>query len=844
MNENSKLLANLEIGDFVPTNIVLFEEQEWIAKVVTLNKSAQVENCFQLLTEECNSWKALKHSGIQDNCKYFVDGFSINLLFRRPQGKSLLETIINQETKVIKHPTERRLLDIERAGRWCLQLGKLILFLHNQQPFPILHRNLNPMTVWIGPDNETVHVIDYGLLNSFRIASSHISDGHLLLTRGMFNAEDLFGYGWSSHLSDIFSFGRLMDFMFSGSIPDSINLWPQFDRISTPINQVMQKKLVSIIVRCCDPESSKRYQNIEEVLSDLNGVLFEGELEGMKGVHCTCGFLSMQSDRFCQRCGRLLHIEVSEIKRTLAGNINYDDNAEAQIAERLRQTAFSPLSRFKIREQLDQVQSTPGFDELISLNDLPQVVKMPHQRETALTALHKMRGRALLADEVGLGKTVEAGLILKELIRRGLATRILILCPNQLRSQWQAELYEKFEEIFLILGYDIETPLAWYNHRLIAPYNAVRNPFHVDALLRQSYDLVILDEAHCLNYPENEQILRVMKNIQKKFFLLLSATPMHDSLDELYTIITLLRPGHFPDIDSFRNEFIDKESGRPLNLPRLHRSMREVMIRHSREQVKKDYQFPERTATTLQLSLNKKAEIFYNEFRQFLQDKLSDITNPELIQKMDKVVERLCSSKRAFNGIVNQIKRDRTIGRKFGQDFLDDLQDFATRYPETIIQPKVDVLVNQVLRKMTTEGERVLVFSQFQETASYLYTTICNRYTDLSSSCILYDSESRPAEKDQVLNNFRYSTNGILFCPGEASEGLNLQFCSVMVNFDLPWDPMQLEQRIGRIQRIGGKQKILIFNLILNGTIEEVIIDILKKKLKFLRQQWDRLKQY
>jgi len=211
----------------------------------------------------------------------------------------------------------------------------------------------------------------------------------------------------------------------------------------------------------------------------------------------------------------------------------YEDSAELQLLENYQRGRFAPLTKFKLREDLDQVESTPGFDELVALDSLPYVEKMPHQKDAALKALREMRGRALLADEVGLGKTIEAGLILKELAQRSLASRILVFCPPQLRGQWQSELYEKFNEIFLVLGRDISTPLAWYSPHLIASYEIVLDRFHRDVLLRQAYDLIILDEAHYLNYPENQQVLQVMKSLHKKYFLLLSATPMHNSLEEL-----------------------------------------------------------------------------------------------------------------------------------------------------------------------------------------------------------------------------------------------------------------------------------------------------------------------
>jgi superfamily II DNA/RNA helicase len=106
------------------------------------------------------------------------------------------------------------------------------------------------------------------------------------------------------------------------------------------------------------------------------------------------------------------------------------------------------------------------------------------------------------------------------------------------------------------------------------------------------------------------------------------------------------------------------------------------------------------------------------------------------------------------------------------------------------------------------------------------------RQTDLRDRCILYDEQDPDERRWKSLRDFRDSRAGVLFCPGEASEGYNLQFANVMINFDLPWDPMKIEQRIGRIQRIGGSEDVLIFNLVLKGTIEEEILTICEEKIR------------
>jgi SNF2 family DNA or RNA helicase len=196
---------------------------------------------------------------------------------------------------------------------------------------------------------------------------------------------------------------------------------------------------------------------------------------------------------------------------------------------------------------------------------------------------------------------------------------------------------------------------------------------------------------------------------------------------------------------------------------------------------------------------------------------------------MSEIVERLCSSPDAFREPINRLKRDRYTQKQLCKEFIRQLESFAARYPSVLIEPKILGTI-EALRYFTSQGQKVLVFSQFNETARYVHRRVCE--TDLREHCISYDEQAPIELRLKSLRDLRDSRSGVLFCPGEASEGLNLQFASVMVNFDLPWDPMKLEQRIGRIQRIGGKQKIAIVNLVLEGTIEEEILKICQDKIR------------
>ncbi len=824
------LVENIEIGDFCPAYFVEKDGKRYLIKKMGL-AFPQDESFKEVLANEAATLRTLSGVALPETFNFVLEAEALYSIYGAPFGKRLIDFILPE--KITDGRVSPKIPDINRAIRWARQLADAIAYLHHLRPFPIIHRNINPQTTLITQSSDEIRLLDFGLLNSYRYAASTNSQIENSFQPGSFSHNNLFSTGWVDTRTDVYSFGRVLDFLLTGHIPDPANLSPTFPFQESNIDSKIQGRISDIIVGCLKTFEGDGYQSIDDLIPALGKVLSSDTSTVNKLITCECGSLNLESVRLCTKCGRLLHTTVSE-KYSDPGQIQFDDSTLNKLTQNLRQGKTAHLQRYRLRESLESVQTTPGFDELISLEELPLVEKMPHQKDAALRTLKFMRGRALLADEVGLGKTIEAGMVLKELVRRSLASKILILCPIQLRGQWQAELFQKFNEIFLILDRDIETPLAWFSDHLIVSYSSIVDPFHREVLLSQDYDLVILDEAHNLNLAENSEILKVIKNLQKKYFLLLSATPMHNSLDELYNIITLLRPGHFDDFGKFREEFVDPETSRPRpeSIERLRQSLHEVMIRHSREQVRKEYHFPERNAQTWPLILNGEARAFYERFREFYKREVSDISNPKVLEVLNSIVERLCSSKRAFGDSISKLKFDKYIQRQFkGKNFLVELEAFIIRYPNSLITPKLGKLA-ELLNDGNMRRERILVFSQYQETASFIHLHLQKEYPELRERCKLYDEGSSPAERDKIIEQFQKKNNAILICPGEASEGLNLQICSFMINFDLPWDPMKLEQRIGRIQRIGGKHKITIINLILSDTIESEILNILQEKIK------------
>ena len=240
---------------------------------------------------------------------------------------------------------------------------------------------------------------------------------------------------------------------------------------------------------------------------------------------------------------------------------------------------------FLLRGELVRLSLFEGFDELLCLPALQGVEAHWYQVETVRKVLKQYRGRVLLADEVGLGKTIEAGMVLKEYILRGMAERILILTPASLVGQWRDEMASKF-------GIDCATshdpllrsdPAAfWAQPRVIASIASARRQEQAELLAGLSYDVVVVDEAHHLR-DQTSASYRLVNGLQKRFLLLLSATPVQNNLLELYNLLTLLQPGIFKTQKEFRSVYMVPGRPRePANRERLRDLMRSVMVRNTR----------------------------------------------------------------------------------------------------------------------------------------------------------------------------------------------------------------------------------------------------------------------
>ena len=468
---------------------------------------------------------------------------------------------------------------------------------------------------------------------------------------------------------------------------------------------------------------------------------------------------------------------------------------------------------FRLRAELTQLGLVEGFDELLCLPALQGVEAHWYQIETVRRVLKQYRGRVLLADEVGLGKTVEAGMVLKEYMLRGMAERLLILAPAPLVGQWREEMSTKF-------GIDCATthdallrsdPQAfWAQPRVIASIATARRREHVDLLAPLSYDVVVVDEAHHLR-DQASASYRLVNALQKRFLLLLSATPVQNSLLELYNLLTLLQPGIFRTQKEFRAAYMVPGKPRePVNRDRLRDLMRGVMVRNTRALAA--LRLPRRHAATIRAVPDAAEAACYQELTALAR---STAAGGQARLAVQHLLSAAGSSPAAAAASVARFAERHPKERGWAA--------LLARYRDLAAGAKQDALLKLLAQN---PAEKKMVFVHHRDSMAHLAELLRRR----GMAPLLFNGSMSGPEKDQAVVAFR-DGGRLLLCSESGGEGRNLQFCNTLVNFDIPWNPMAIEQRIGRIDRIGQTREVFVFNLVTAGTIEDAMLRILDEKI-------------
>ncbi|MBM2848411.1 MAG: putative snf2 family helicase [Anaerolineales bacterium] len=508
-------------------------------------------------------------------------------------------------------------------------------------------------------------------------------------------------------------------------------------------------------------------------------------------------------------------------------------NRAALVLEAALAGNYPSPERYRLQLAAEHLALIAGFDELICLEAL-RFQPFDYQIGAAQAVLRRFRGRGLLCDEVGLGKTIEAGLVLKEYLARQMVQRVLILTPPALVEQWREELAVKFNLPDFVTSASDEFrehgAAAWARFpRVVASLATARRAEHRAQIEFLPYDLVIVDEAHHLKNRASVS-WKFANNLQKRYLLLLTATPVQNNLDELYNLITLLKPGQLQTPREFQRQFVTQGDPRlPKNRGRLRELLADVMVRHARGQV--GVLLPPRRAHTLRLSLSPDERAFYDEVSDFIRVTLAiapqDSPTPEgagaraksaarfTLQTLQREID---SSPHAAQSTLLSLAEAPAMSAHRAT-----LLELAERAARIQTWAKADAL-EKLLQSI--RGEKILLFTHFRQTLERLAA----RLRALDLNFVVYHGSLSTENKDAAIRRFEGEAQ-ILLSTEAAGEGRNLQFCRTMVNFDLPWNPLRIEQRVGRIHRIGQTRPVEIYNLAAAGTIEDYLLDILDRKV-------------
>lgn len=514
------------------------------------------------------------------------------------------------------------------------------------------------------------------------------------------------------------------------------------------------------------------------------------------------------------------------------------------------------------------------------------IIPLPHQLHVLNRALSNNNVRYILADEVGLGKTIEAGLIIKELKTRGLIKRILVVCPTGLVTQWSLEMQDKFNEKFHVIlpeDYDtirkitgnedvyrqfdqvispmdsikpLERRVGWTEEK-IAQYNEER----IYSIINSGWDLVVIDEAHRVAGSSGEVARYKLGNLlaaASPYLLLLTATPHNGKTEPFLRLIRLVDEKAFPNINAIvkeqvapyvirteKREAIDNNGNklfknRITKAIELHWDERHSMQRRLYEMVS-DY-----VSKNYNKAMRNRGKNMWFVFLLIMMQRLVTSSTSVVRESMERrviVLEEQAFKYQSMSEVefaemeleenmedaIAAISLD--IKEEIAQ--LNDIIAVAKQAEFQYLDVKVEPLLEIIDDLFAEERQRkVIIFTEFVATQSYLVKLLKDRGY---STSILNGSMSIE-ERNAVLQEFKTETD-ILISTDAGGEGLNLQFSNCIINYDLPWNPMKIEQRIGRVDRIGQQRDVIVYNFILADTVENRVKAVLEEKLSVILKE-------
>lgn len=525
-------------------------------------------------------------------------------------------------------------------------------------------------------------------------------------------------------------------------------------------------------------------------------------------------------------------------------------------AYRLRQAGSLKFARQAFENEGVRVllQNFPDSEVRLALIKLPRKlnVKLYPFQGKAVEFIIRNDGRACLFDEMGLGKTITATTALLELIKQKKASRAIIVTPNAVVQQWHEELVEKFnlEPTLVSSRRTLNERMELYDDPLIVMnYELLRTD--LELILQKNFDTLILDEVTRVKNWDT-QTSEAAKKLIVRNVIALTGTPLENHLGELYNIVTIVRPGFFGRYnEDFLARFTLKLSGQgwqgsrpivnPENLPELRREVRLVSIRRTKAQVLK--QLPTLTTQYVYTEPARNQKMIYDILQESLGETVLDEyaystseqggPNPFTANRIRlyTLLREACADISMIAGYLRRKQRENTADARLLREssiFKKLIRVLADLEPENAKLVELKELVSE----LSEQGHKIVVFSQFVPVVNLIQEELSNQ----GIPTLVYTGQLSSDERTLHLKQFIEQPEYRVLASTDAGQfGLNLQAADVVVNYDLPWNPARLQQRIARLHRIGQANKVLAVNFVVKGTVEEHVRDVLERKRKLFR---------
>lgn len=514
------------------------------------------------------------------------------------------------------------------------------------------------------------------------------------------------------------------------------------------------------------------------------------------------------------------------------------------------------------------------------------VIPLPHQLHVLNRALARNTIRYILADEVGLGKTVEAGMVIRELKARGLVRRTLVVCPTGLVTQWAAEMQEKFHEKFqIILPSDFDTirrltdsdDVYGQYDQIISPMDSIKplekrvgwsekkikkyNEERIYSIINSGWDLIIIDEAHRVAGSSAKVARYKMGTLLAKsspYILLLSATPHSGKTEPFLRLVRLLDKDAFPNTESIvkeqvapflirteKREAIDNNGNllfknRITNLVLLNWDERHTYQRQLYQMVT-DY-----VAKAYNRALRNRKKNMCLIFLLIIMQRMVTSSTAAIRRGLERRIAVLNSQETRLSSLTEEDLIDLDIEDDVEEalsamsldnnreaEELSAIIEVARQAEFQYQDAKVEKLLNLVDTMLANDPQqKIIIFTEFVATQEYL----CKLFMRKGRSVSVLNGSLTIEERNAALREFRDKSN-IFIATDAGGEGLNLQFSNIIINYDLPWNPMKIEQRCGRADRIGQTRDVEVYNFIIEDTVENRVREVLEEKLSVIFEE-------